>query len=194
MMNLTKPLILIFTVFFLFVNCGGESGPTITDNEVIVKTGSLDVHFLRVKPFAETYLIFGGGELKQSEAVTKVSLAGLEINTARSIHSRYPDFYACKSPGAPLAQRAICQLDIVPADSKVLDALRKTLADHEASIHQKGKRTCVCLTGEVLKVKSAIFRQNEQDVTNDFFPEKHHDYYLVKSVEMVDAQQALAGG
>ena len=119
-MKPTKCVILILAFMFLLVNCGGESGPTVTDNEVIVKTGSLDVHFSRVKPFAQTYLIFGGMELKQSDAITKVSLSGLEIATARFIYSRYPDFHACKSPGAPLAQKALRQLDIVPADSRVL--------------------------------------------------------------------------
>ncbi|MBW1744521.1 MAG: hypothetical protein JRJ47_14000, partial [Deltaproteobacteria bacterium] len=166
MIKLTKRFIPVLGIIFLLVNCG-ESGPTITDNEVIVKTGSMDVHFSRVKPFAETYLIFGGAEMKQRDAITKVSLSGLEINTARFIHSRYPDFYACKSPGASLAQKALRQLDIVPADSKVMEDLRKTLADHQASLQQSGKRVCVRLEGEVLKLSSAIIRENNQDVTNE---------------------------
>jgi len=132
--------------------------------------------------------------MKQSDAVAKISLSGLELNTARFIHSRYPDFYACKSPGAPLAQKALRQIDIVPADSKVLEALRKTLAEHQASTQKSGKRTCVRLEGEVLKLESAIVRQNNQDVTNKLPPQMHHEYYFVKSAEMVDAQQALAGG
>jgi hypothetical protein len=194
MMKQTKCLILILAVVFLFVNCGGESGPTVTDNEVIVETGTLDVHFSRVKPFAQTYLIFGGIEMKQSDAFTKVSLSGLEVDIARSIHARYPDFHLCKSPGASLAQKALRQLDIVPADSEVMEVLRKTLADHQTSIGEGGKRTCVRLGGEVLKLDSAIVRQNSQDITNELPPQMHHEYYFVKSAEMVDAQQALAGG
>lgn len=193
MMKFIKSFVPILAVVFLFMNCG-ESGPTITDNEVIVETGTLDVHFSRVRPFAETYLIFGGAEMKQSDAITKISLFGLEINTAKFIHSRYPDFYACKSPGASLAQKALRQLDIVPADSKVLEDLRKTLADYQASINQSGKRVCVRLGGDVLKLESAIVRQDSQDITNELPPQMRHEYYLVKSAEMVDAQQALAGG
>jgi hypothetical protein len=175
------------------VNCG-ESGTAVTDNEVIVKTGSLDVHFVRVKPFSQTFLIFGGTEMKQSDAITKVSLFGLEMDTARFIHSRYPDFRACKSPGASLAQKALHQLDIVPADSTVLAALRKTIADYQAGIQQGGNNTCVRLEGEVLKLGSAIVRKNGQDITNELPRQMHHDYYFVKSTEMVDAEQALAGG
>jgi hypothetical protein len=146
MVKLTKHLMPILTILFILANCG-ESGPVITDSEVIVKTGRMDVHFSRVKPFAQTYLIFGGMEMKQADAITKVSLSGLEIDTARFIHSRYPDFYACKSPGASLAQNALLQLDIVPADLTVLEALRKTIADHKTSTQQGGNRTCVRLGG-----------------------------------------------
>jgi len=193
MMKLIKRLVPILAIIFLLVNCG-ESGPTITDNEVIVKTGSMDVHFSRGTLFAQTYLIFGGIEMKQSDAIAKISLSGLELNTARFIHSRYPDFNSCKSPGAPLAQKAIRQVAIVPADSEVMDNLRKTLADHQASLHPSGKRVCVRLVGEVLKLESAIIRANNQDVTNELPLQMLHEYYFVKSVEMIDAQEALAGG
>ncbi len=193
MIKLTKRFILILGIIFLLANCG-ESGPTITDNEVIVKTGSMDVHFSRGKLFAQTYLIFGGIEMKQSDAIAKISLSGLELSTARFIYSRYPDFYACKSPGAPLAQKAIRQVEIVPADSKVMDDLRKTLADHQASLQESGKRVCVRLEGEVLKLESAVIRENNQDVTNELPPQMHHEYYFVKSAEMIDAQEALTGG
>ncbi len=193
MIKLTKRFIPILGIIFLLANCG-ESGPTITDNEVIVKTGSMDVHFSRGKLFAQTYLIFGGIEMKQSDAIAKISLSGLELSTARFIYSRYPDFYACKSPGAPLAQKAIRQVEIVPADSKVMDDLRKTLADHQASLQESGKRVCVRLEGEVLKLESAVIRENNQDVTNELPPQMHHEYYFVKSAEMIDAQEALAGG
>jgi len=193
MMKLIKCLIPVLAIVLLLVNCG-ESGPTITDNEVIVKTGSMDIHFSRGTLFAQTYLIFGGIEMKQSDAFAKISLSGLELDTARFIYSRYPDFFSCKSPGAPLAQKAIRQIDIVPADSKVMDDLRKTLADHEASLQQSGKRVCVRLGGEVLKLESAVIRENNQDVTNELPPQMHHEYYFVKSAEMIDAQEALTGG
>jgi hypothetical protein len=193
MMKLSKCLILILAIVFVLVNCG-KPGPTVTDNEVIVETGGMDVHFSRVKPFAQTYLIFGGIEMKQSGAFAKVSLSGLEMDTARFIHSRYPDFHTCKSPGASLAQKALRQIDIVPADEEVLEALRKVLADHQTSIQGGGNRTCVRLEGEILKLASAVIRQNKQDITNELPPQMHHDYYFVKSAAMLDAEGALAGG
>ena len=193
MTRLTRCFISILAMVLLLVGCG-ESGPIISDNEVIVKTGSMNVHFSRGKPFAQTYLIFGGMELKQSDAISKVSLSGLEIPTARFIHSRYPDFYACKSPGASLAQKALHQLDIVPADTTVLDTLRETLAVHQSSTQPGGKRACVRLEGEVLKLESAILRQNDQDITKELPPQMDQEYYFVTSAQMVDAQQALAGG
>ena len=178
MNKLTKLFIPAFTIMFLLVNCS-QSGPTVTADEVIVKTDKMDVHFSRVEPFAKTYIIFSGIEINQSGAFSKVALSGLDIYTARSIYSRYPDFHMCKSPGAPLAQRAVRDLDIVQTNSKVLKNLRKTLDKHRASIQQDGERVCVKLEGEVLKLTSAIVRELNQDITNQLPPQVHHDYFFL---------------
>jgi hypothetical protein len=186
-----KFFIPILATMSLLVSCS-ESGPTVTTDEVIVKTANMDVHFVRVKPFAQTYMIFGGMEMNQSDAFSKVSLSGLDINTARYIYSRYPDFHQCKSPGAPLAQKGIRQLDIVPTDSQVMKDLRQTLADHETSIQQGGKRVCVRLEGEVLKLRSAIVRNINEDITDKLPAQVHHEYFFVESAEIVDPQEALS--
>ncbi|NIO28661.1 MAG: hypothetical protein GTO29_08920 [Candidatus Latescibacteria bacterium] len=187
--KLIIPTIAILSLMLL--NCS-QSGPSITTDEVIVKADKLDVHFSRIRSFANTYVIFGGIEMNQSAAISKISLSGLEINIARSIYSRYPDFHMCKSPGAPLAQREVRDLDIVPANSNVMKNLKKTLALHKKSLEPDGKRVCVRLEGEVLKLKSAIVRQLNEDITSQLPPQVHHDYYLVESAEVIEFQEAIA--
>lgn len=182
-----------FGIMLLLAGCS-QSGPTITDNEVIVKTNNMDVRFSRIRPFENTYMIFGGTEITHGDAFSKISLAGLDINTARGIYSSYPDFHLCKSPGAPLAQRSTRDLDIVPANSKAMKNLRKTLQKFKASIQQDGGRVCVRLEGEVLMLTSATVRELNKDITNELPPQVHHEYFLVKSAELLDSKKVLEGG
>jgi hypothetical protein len=182
--------VLLWVIFF--IQCG-QSGPTKTDDEVIVKTAKMDVHFARQRAFENTYIIFGGLELTHSDAFSRISLSGLPIRAARSIYASYPDFHLCKSPGAPLAQSAVVDLDIVPASSKVLRQLKKTLAQHNASIHQGGDRVCVKLEGEMLKLTSVIVREMDENIIDQMPPQVHHDYFFVESAELIDAKEALEG-
>ena len=170
--KLLKFVVPILILIMFLLNCG-QSGPTKTTDEVIVKAGKLDVHFSRLRPFKNTYIIFGGLELTHSDAFSRISLAGLPIRAARSIYASYPDFHLCKSPGAPLAQSSVVDLDIVPAGSGVLKKLRKTLAQHKASIHQGGDRVCVKLEGEVLKLTSAIVREMDENIIDQLPPQIH---------------------
>ena len=187
--ELRKIFITAVAIMSLLVSCSQSgSGPSVTTDEIIVRTANMDVHFARGKPFASTYMIFGGIETNQSDAISKVTLSGLNIRTARSISARYPDFHLCKSPGAPLAQKAIRQLDIVPANSEVTKILRKTLSEH-----QTGTRVCVGLEGEVLKLTSAIVRGVNEDITNKLPPQVHHEYFFVESAQIIDSRKALAG-
>lgn len=129
-----------------------------------------------------------------SDAFSSISLAELPIRAARSIYASYPDFHLCKSPGAPLAQSSVVDLDIVPAGSGVLKKLRKVLAQHKASIHQGGDRVCVKLEGEVLKLTSAIVREMNENIIDRLPPQVHHEYFFVESAELIDAKEALEGG
>jgi hypothetical protein len=136
-------------------------------------------------------MVFGGLELSHGDAFSRISLSGLDINTARSIYSMYPDFHLCKSPGASMAQRAIRDFDIVPANSKVEKNLRKTLKKHQASLHGDGERVAVKLEGEFLQLKSVIVRELGKDITNELPPQVHHEYFFVLSAEIVEAEEVL---
>ncbi|UCF06395.1 MAG: hypothetical protein JSV33_05020 [bacterium] len=188
----TKFVFPIFGILLLLVNCS-QSGPTITDDEVIVKTSSMDVHFSRGRSFGNTYMIFGGTEITHGNAFSKITLSGLDINTAKNIYSMYPDFHLCKSPGAPMAQRAVVDFDIVPANSKTMKNLRKTLKKYQASIHNGGDRVCVKLEGEVLRLTSVLVRELNKDITHELPPQVHHDYFLVTSAELHGFKEILEG-
>jgi hypothetical protein len=97
--KLMRLLIPIFGIWSLLVSCS-QSGsiPSITTDEVIVKTANMDVHFSRGKSFAQTYMIFGGIETNQRDAISKVTLSGLDINTARYI---FPDILTSTGASRP---------------------------------------------------------------------------------------------
>jgi hypothetical protein len=170
-----------------------QSNTEITEEEVIVAAGQLDVHFSRVRPFAGTYMLFGGAENNHGNAFTKITLFGLEQSKAKYIHARFPDFHMCKSPGASLAQKETRDLDIVPADSKVLKNLKKSLAAFNKSITDDGERVCVRMKGEVLKLTSVVVREVNQDITNELPPAVHKEYFFVESAEVIGFQQAILG-
>ena len=191
-MNKLGMLVLsVFVGMSLTAGCQ-KSGATIAGKEVVVATDRMDVHFACVQAFAETYMIFGGWETNQKGAISKVGISGLSMDDARPIYAMYPDFHLCKSAGAPLAQKAIRQLDIVPANSKALRELKTTLAGYKAK--QRGEQVCVKLEGKVLKLTSAIVRGANEDILDRLPPQMRHEYYLVESAEIVDTQTALVGG
>ena len=175
----------------LLVGCGSVSEPTISADEVVVSAGEMDVTFSRQQPFTDTYMVFGGLASTRDDMISQVSVVGLSMEDARPIHDRYPDFHECKSAGAPLAQRATRQMDIVPANAKVFAQLQKTLDAHEESLRQGGDRVCVQLRGELLELESASVE--DQDITGQLPRQIVHEYYLVEAAELVDARSALGG-
>jgi hypothetical protein len=185
-------LFFVLAVIPLMAGCS-EAGPTITNGTVVVATDHMDVHFERVEPFEQTIMVFGGLETNQGDAISKVVIVGLSLDDARPIYARYPDFHMCKSAGAPLAQKATRQFDIVAASPPVQRKLRRAIAEHEASLRQGGERVCIKLKGGVLELTSARVRQGNEDVTDQLPPQIQHDYYLIESVERIPTQAAFAG-
>ena len=153
----------------------------------------MDVHFERLKSFMNTYIVFGGMELNHRDAISEISISGLPTNNARSIYAMYPDFHLCKSAGAPLAQEAIRELDIIPVNAKVLKKLKKVLDEHKKGLKQANGRVCVKLEGEIIKLTSAKVRKANEDITDQLPPQVKHNYYLVESAEIIDAKTALEG-
>jgi hypothetical protein len=133
-------------------------------------------------------MVFGGGRLDHPNAVANVSLAGLSLRHAKEIHSQYPDFHRCSSPGAARAKEKIVSLDIVPADGKTLGLLQSTLEDFDDSIQNGGDRVCVALSGTRLKLVSAEVREVGENVTDTFRMTK---FYLVDGASRVDCQEAM---
>lgn len=175
----------------LCFGCGSVDEPTITESDVVVSTNQMDVTFSRQGPFTDTYMVFGGLASTRADMISKVSVVGLSMEDARPIHARYPDFHECKSAGAPLAQRATRQMDIVPANAEVFEQLQETLDAHEKSLRQGGERVCVQLRGDLLELTSATVE--DQDITSQLPPQMMHEYYLVQSAQLVDARSALGG-
>ena len=178
-------------LILLTAGCG-QPDPSVTGRDVLVSTKSLDVKFIRVKSFSNSYLLFGGIALNHRDAFYTVSLAGIEINTAKYLYARFPDLHMCKSAGAPIAKKEVRQLDIVPADNKVFKTLKKAVAEYKKSLQEGNKKVCVMIKGDVLQFKSAVIRENGQDITDTLPPQVFKEYYLITEAKLLDSKTALS--
>jgi hypothetical protein len=186
-------VVLLVISMLLLMSCSKNAGPIITEDEVVVTTGQMDVHFTRSEPFAKTYMIFGGHCITQEYAISKVALSTLSMEVARPIYWRYPDFTRCASPGAFHAKKAIRQMNIVPADSHVLAVLKEALAEHARNLESGSDNVCLKMEGAELEMTAAIIPRENMDIMDDLPPQARRDYYLVQSADIVDAATALAG-
>ena len=175
-----------------FVVSGKESvGVTVAEARVFVETKDLDVEFTRAESISETYMLFGGTAVHHGNAISKITLSGLKMSTARKIHKRYPNFYKCASPGAAMAKPRVKQLDVVPADAKVLEVLEQALNQFNENIRNGGDRICVRITGARLELDTATVRELGEDMTPKLKQHKQH-YVLVTDAEKLEAKPLLS--
>jgi hypothetical protein len=191
MKNLLLSLIVIFTFLAMLVNCGKETVQIDEEGELAVETADFDVYFELLEPFSETYMVFGGGQMRHKNSFSKITLSTISMEDARPIYANYPDFHKCASPGAALAKEAVGEMNIVPADSSVLDSLKEVLSEHEASFKEGGDRVSVKLEGKMLEMTSVIVRKVDEDIIDQLPNQARYNYFLVESAEIVDTQDAL---
>ena len=185
-----KIIIYFSLVVLLLAGCNQPTQPTqsTSGEEVIVSLKNFDIHFERSGDFSETYMVFGGSDLSQEDMIEKISIYGIPMDKAISIYERYPDFHKCKSPGAAVAQNALVDLHIIPADSGVLNILKNMISQYEKNLKNDGNRVSVKLEGEVLKMTRGIMRKVNGDVTDQLPPQMRQDCYWVKSAEIIETK------
>jgi hypothetical protein len=185
---------LLFGGAYLLVSELWLGGPAarVDGSSVELATDDFDVRFSRGSPFSESYMVFGGYNKQLKNAFFHVSLAGLPVTSARSIHRSYPDFHMCKSPGAKQAQQLTRDMNFVAADASAKGALIDVVDLHEKRIGSGGERTCVTVSGSELSLESVRGRQVEEDVTSDIRRTLGNSkYYLAESAEVADCQSLL---
>ena len=185
----------IFVGMTLFTACGmfSDSAYFNEDEELIVDAGDLDVYFELTDSFSETYMIFGGRSLNYKNAIGNVTLSAISMADAIPIYERYPDFTSCSSSGAAQAKNAVNPMNIVAADSDVLDTLKEVLSEHDNSIRQGGDRVCVKLDGAVIEMTAAVIRVADEDIMGQLPRQARTNYFYVEYAEIIDAQSALEG-
>jgi hypothetical protein len=176
----------------VLAGCSGPA-PEVTETEVVLQAGQLDVRFVRGQHFAQTYMLFGGGATSHANAISKVTLFGLPDYAARHIHSQYPDFHKCKSRGAPMAQNQTLQIDVVAANSKIEKRLKKALAMHDKGVSKDGDRVCVRIEGEMLTLRSVVFAELDKDITHELASTGPREYFFVTSATIGNFQEAVLG-
>ena len=88
-----------------------------------------------------------------------------------------------------MAKGKTWQMDIVPANGKVLDVLQDALAQHNASLQSGAGRVCVAVTGAVLVWTSA--KVEGEEVLHQLPGAIRRDLVLVESARIVPASVAL---
>ena len=189
-MKMALVVLMVATVAWLgYAYLAKASAPdlTLTGNDVLLATANLDARFSTAGSFRETYMLFGGAQIDHQDAVSKITLAGLPGDDVRRIAARYPDFYMCKSEGAPLAQRKVVQLDLIPVDGRTMRTLESALDEFNDQIGSGGDRVCVRLNGNALDLESVQVRDAGESVTQHY---GRNNFYLVKSAEVVDCRKS----
>ena len=163
------------------------------DNELYVEAGEFDVYFELLEEFSDTYMLFGGNRETHKEAFNEFSLAAGSMQDLRPIYREHPDFYMCKSPGAPRAQKVVQSMHIIAADSSVLEALNEVVSEYKNSIGKRDDHVAVYLEGVKLEMTAAIIRRADEDMLDRLPQPSRSEYFLVEYAEIVDAQAALDG-
>ena len=202
-----KPLIYVFAMMAAIVivpGCGQDSVKEIVStnedtvasfefNELYVEAGDFDVFFSLREPFSETYMLFGGDLVTHEAAFNNFWLATISMEDARPIYEKHPDFYMCASPGAARAKKAVKTMNIIAGDSDVLEALNEAVSEFNRRIGKGGDRVAVRLEGVKLEMTAAIVREADQDMLDRLPQQARSNFFLVESVEMIEAQTALEG-
>ena len=171
------------------------SGPSVevTEDAIVRDTGQLVAHFQRRDTLSGAYMIFGGNiDRKLPNSFSDVSLAALNIDDASNIHSRYPDFHKCKSPGASIAQGLTRTLSLVTENENTYDALQESLDLHSERLQKNGDRTCVALEGSDILLSSVTLKETGGDISADVIPNFRNSHFLlVENAQLVDCQSLL---
>ena len=78
MKNLLPSLVVILTVMAMLANCGKDAVQIDEDGELAVETADFDVYFELLEPISETYMVFGGGQMRHRNSFSKITLTILE--------------------------------------------------------------------------------------------------------------------
>jgi hypothetical protein len=163
------------------------------DNELYVEAGDVDAYFELLDEFSETYVLWIAKRETHEAAFNEFFLDGISMADLRPIYRAYPDFFMCKSPGAPRAQKAMQPMNIIAADSSVLEALNAAVSEFNNSPGEGIDRVAVYLEGVRLEMTAAIVRKADKDILDRLPQQSRSNYFLVEYAEMVDAQAALDG-
>jgi hypothetical protein len=170
----------------------GPSNVRIDGEMVVVDVDQVEGRFHPGAPFSETFMVFGGLGKRLRNSVTDALIAGLAIQDARMIHSSYPDFHRCSSPGADTAKRLIQDLSFVARNRGVAKTLSKAIDLHGERIRSGGERTCVSVSGQRLSLASVKLKEPPIDITGDVAPMyAKTDIYLADDAEIEDCAALL---
>jgi hypothetical protein len=186
-------LTLLALAVYAYLGLQGGAAVAVTDSAVIRDTGDLRIQFDRRAGFSGTFMIFGGHiDRALPNSFTDTTVAGLDVEDARVLYRRYPDFHLCRSPGARVAQSRVQTLSLIARDRSVSDVIEQALALHMDRIEGGGERTCISLEGEDLALASVTLAQTGDDISHDVVPRfGHTDFYFAEYADIVDCGDFL---
>ncbi|MDP3963331.1 MAG: hypothetical protein Q8Q39_02435 [bacterium] len=158
----------------------------VENNSVTVDAGDYDVKFSYSGDFQETYMIFGGQYYSDENMINPIWLSGLRLTDAKAMYARYPDFYQCKSAGAPVAQQLVTDLNLIPANVGALDELQEAIEAADENLRNNGDRVCVALAGKTLVMQSAEVPGKNIDIKDQLQPRSFRSVHSSQRINCKD--------
>lgn len=163
--------------------------PLLKNNTITIRTDDLNAEFDITGEFNERYVLFGGGYFKGKNLINPITLAGLPLADAKNMYALYPDFYRCTSPGAQKAKDLVQELNLIPADKKVLEELKLSITEFEDNFANNGDRVCVSLIGKRLKTSAVRAVENGVDIKEKL---PLYNFYFIESADRVNCKALLS--
>ncbi|MDH5676217.1 MAG: hypothetical protein OEZ06_29120 [Myxococcales bacterium] len=165
----------------------------IDGSQVIVREDNVVATFTKSDSIDSIVMLFGGMAVDFDDAVSTVSIMGLDQADALEAAMIYPDFYLCSSVGGDdqAIEAKIHQMDFVPASCQVHEAIVAALSQFRVNAGSGGDRTSLRLQGAMLQLDSAIVNGSGEDVTAHF---AGLNFQLVTDVDQLTGQSVLEFG
>jgi hypothetical protein len=187
-------VLIIGVVGFVVMNRGDSTNVTVATGEITVHMKDLDVCFTRDDRFSSTYMLFGGDHMTDKRMIIPLFISGVDAEDGKDIAVQYPDFWMCKSPGASRAQSCCMQLNLVPSNADITEDIKDTIANFKESLGDEEDRVCIKLQGDILRLKSVIFVEQNEDITSQLARQfESMDCRFITRAEQVGWKQVLSG-
>lgn len=152
---------------------------TAANGSVAVKRGSTEATLALGEAISETWVLYGADP---GIEFGDVVYSGLPVAAARELAPRYPDIWRCNSCMAEETKARLQSVNLIGADQKVGETLRKGRSEFSGSLGSSAPRICVSVQGRWATVNQLV----KDGTTMKFDDSALFGHILVDSARIVD--------